>query len=143
MKAAWYTRNGEARDVMMVGEQPTPLPKTGEVRVKLAMSGINPSDVKSRRSRPVPGQLCIPHSDGSGVIDMVGPGVAAERVGQRVWTWNAQWQRPFGTCAEYVALPEEQAVVLPDSTSFEAGACLGIPALTAFRAVQLLEKRCW
>jgi NADPH2:quinone reductase len=138
MKAAWYTRNGEARDVMMVGEQPTPLPKTGEVRVKLAMSGINPSDVKSRRSRPVPGELCIPHSDGSGVIDMVGPGVAAERVGQRVWTWNAQWQRPFGTCAEYVALPEEQAVVLPDSTSFEAGACLGIPALTAFRAVQLL-----
>jgi NADPH2:quinone reductase len=123
---------------MMVGEQPTPLPKTGEVRVKLAMSGINPSDVKSRRGRPVPGELCIPHSDGSGVIDMVGPGVAAERAGQRVWTWNAQWQRPFGTCAEYVTLPEEQAVVLPDSTSFEAGACLGIPALTAFRAVQLL-----
>jgi NADPH2:quinone reductase len=138
MRAAWYSKNGEARDVLTVGELPTPTPGPGEVRVRLAVSGVNPSDVKSRRGRPVPAERCVPHSDGAGIIDMVGEDVAPTRVGERVWIWNGQWQRPMGTAAEYITLRENQAVRLPDSTDFAAGACLGIPALTAFRAVQLL-----
>lgn len=138
MRAAWYSSNGEARKVLTVGELPTPLPGPGEVRVRVMASGVNPSDVKSRRARPVPADLCVPHSDGAGVIDMVGEGVPDSRVGQRVWLWNGQWQRPLGTAAQYIALPQEQAVRLPDQTGFAEGACLGIPALTAFRAVQLL-----
>lgn len=138
MRAAWYTKNGEARDVMIVGDLPTPTPGAGEVRVHLAVSGLNPSDVKSRRGRPVADGLCVPNSDGAGVIDQVGPGVDSSRVGERVWVWNGQWQRPLGTSAEYIVLPEAQAVLLPDTTEFAAGACLGIPALTAFRAVELL-----
>jgi len=138
MRAAWYSKNGEAREVLTVGELPVPTPAPGEVRVRLAVSGVNPSDVKSRRGRPLPAERCVPHSDGAGIIDRVGPGVPASRIGERVWIWNGQWQRPLGTAAEYIALPQEQAVPLPDATDFAAGACLGIPALTAFRAVQLL-----
>jgi NADPH2:quinone reductase len=138
MRAAWYTKNGEARDVMIIGELPTPVPGPGDVRVRLAVSGLNPSDVKSRRGRPVAGELCVPNSDGAGVIDQVGAGVDSSRVGERVWIWNGQWQRPLGTTAEFIVLPAEQAVLLPDTTEFAAGACLGIPALTAFRAVELL-----
>lgn len=138
MKAAFYSKNGEAREVLSVAVLPTPTPGAGEVRVKLAVSGVNPSDVKSRRERPVPDGLCVPHSDGAGVIDRVGEGVSPSRIGERVWIWNGQWQRPLGTAAEYIALPESQAVTLPASTDFAAGACLGIPLLTAFRAVQLL-----
>lgn len=136
MLAAWYARNGAARDVLQVGEQPTPQPGPGEVRVRLAFSVVNPSDVKSRAGgRPVTQGIVIPHSDGAGVIDAVGEGVDARRVGQRVWTWNAQYRRPHGTAAQYVVLPSEQAVDLPESTSLEAGACLGIPGLTAWQAV--------
>lgn len=136
MRAAWYARNGAARDVLQVGEQPTPQPGPGEVRVRLAFSGVNPSDVKSRAgSRPVTQGLVIPHSDGAGVIDAVGEGVDAVRVGQQVWTWNAQYRRPHGTAAQYVVLPSEQAVDLPSGTPLQAGACLGIPALTAWQAV--------
>lgn len=136
MLAAWYARNGAARDVLQVGEQPTPQPGPGEVRVRLAFSGVNPSDVKSRAGgRPVAQGIVIPHSDGAGVIDAVGEGVDARRVGQRVWTWNAQYRRPHGTAAQYVVLPSEQAVDLPEGTSLEAGACLGIPGLTAWQAV--------
>lgn len=138
MQAAWYSSNGEARKVLVVGELPTPLPGPGEVRVRLMASGVNPSDVKSRRARPLPADRCVPHSDGAGVIDMVGEGVSESRIGQRVWIWNGQWQRPLGTAAQYIALPQEQAVYLPDQVEFAGGACLGIPALTAFRAVQLL-----
>ena len=99
-------------------------------------SGVNPSDWKTRSgSRPMAGPRVIPHSDGAGEIEAVGPGVPESRRGERVWIWNGQWQRPFGTAAEYIVLPAEQAVGLPDGTSFEAGACLGIPALTAHRAV--------
>jgi NADPH2:quinone reductase len=140
MKAAWYTQNGEAVDVMQVGELPTPSPRAGEVLVRLATSGVNPSDVKSRRARPLTDPLVVPHSDGAGVIEAVGEGVSAGRLGQRVWVWNGQWQRPMGTCAQFIALPEAQAVELPDGVDFAAGACMGIPGLTAMQAVILAER---
>lgn len=140
MKAAWYSRNGEAQDVMQVGELPTPSPQPGEVLVRLATSGVNPSDVKSRRARPLSDPLIVPHSDGAGVIEAVGAGVSAARVGERVWVWNGQWQRPMGTCAQYIALPAAQAVALPEGTDFAAGACMGIPGLTAVQAVILAER---
>jgi len=140
MRAAWYARNGDAASVLEVGELPTPEPGPGEVRVRLEASGVNPSDVKSRAgSRPVPsGGFIVPHSDGAGVIDRVGEGVPASRAGERVWIWNGQWQRSLGTAAQYIVLPAMQAVPLPEGTSFEAGACLGIPALTALHAVEKL-----
>lgn len=140
MQAAWYTRNGEAQDVMTLGDLPMPSPQAGEVLVRLATSGVNPSDVKSRRARPVTDALIVPHSDGAGVIEAVGAGVSAARVGERVWLWNGQWQRPMGTCAQYIALPQAQAVALPEHTDMAAGACMGIPGLTAVQAVILAER---
>ncbi|WP_416548395.1 NADPH:quinone reductase [Limnohabitans sp. DCL3] len=140
MKAAWYTQNGEAQDVIQVGNLPMPSPQAGEVLVRLATSGVNPSDVKSRRARPLTDPLVVPHSDGAGVIEAVGEGVQASRVGQRVWVWNGQWQRPMGTCAQYITLPQAQAVALPEGTDFAAGACMGIPGLTAVQAVILAER---
>lgn len=138
MKAAWYERNGPAGEVLRVGEQPVVEPAAGEVRVRVMCSGVNPSDVKSRAgSRPVREGIVIPHSDGAGIIECVGEDVDPGRVGERVWLWNAQYKRPHGTAAEYVTLPANQAVALPEGTSFEAGACMGIPALTAYRAVEL------
>jgi NADPH2:quinone reductase len=141
MRAAFYERNGAAREVLNLGEIETPRPGPGEVRVKLTTSGVNPSDVKSRegRTRKIAFPRVVPHSDGAGVIDMVGDGVPAGRVGERVWTWNAQWKRPFGTCAEYVVLPAAMAVALPGHVEFAAGACLGIPAMTAYHAVAVAE----
>src|SRR5207244_12091036 len=123
------------------GDVPTPEPGPGEVRVKLAASGGNPSDVKSRegRTRKIAFPRVIPHSDGAGVIDKIGAGVPQARVGERVWTWNAQWKRAFGTAAEYVVLPAAMAVRLPDHVSFAEGACLGIPAMTACHAVAVAE----
>lgn len=140
MLAAYYTRNGPAREVLAVGELETPEPGPGEVRVRVRASGVNPSDVKSRRGGP--GRIMafprvVPHSDGAGEIDALGAGVPEERLGQRVWTWNAQWRRAFGTAAEYVILPAEQAVALPEGVDFAIGACLGIPGLTAYRAVTI------
>lgn len=139
MRAAYYETNGPAAEVLRVGEVDTPLPTAGEVRVRLEASGVNPSDVKSRIG--LVGKMrfprVIPHSDGAGVIDQVGAGVDAARVGQRVWIWNAQWQRPLGSAAEYVVLPAAQAVPLPAAIDFAAGACLGIPAMTAFHAVNI------
>lgn len=140
MQAVWYTQPGAAEQVLTCGELPTPQAGPGEVRVRLVTSGVNPSDVKSRRARPVTDPLIVPHSDGAGVIDQVGEGVDRQRLGQRVWTWNAQWQRPMGTAAEYVVLPQAQAVHLPDNTDFAAGACFGIPALTAVQAVVWAER---
>ena len=137
MRAAWYSSNGDAKDVLVVGDMPDPNAGPGEVRIRLVTSGVNPSDVKSRRARPLTHERIVPHSDGAGVIDQVGAGVSASRHGERVWTWNAQWQRPMGTAAEFVVLPSAQAVYLPDSTDFAAGACLGIPALTAVQSVRL------
>lgn len=138
MRAACYEQTGPAAEVLRVLESPDPVPAAGEVRVKLAWSGVNPSDVKSRaglRSKALPFTRIVPHSDGMGVIDAVGEGVDARRVGERVWVWNAAWGRPDGTAAEYVVLPQAQAVPLPAATPDEAGACLGIPALTAIHAV--------
>jgi NADPH2:quinone reductase len=139
MRAAYYEANGPARDVLRVGEVATPQPGPGEVRVRLRTSGVNPSDVKSRAgaTRQIAWPRLIPHSDGAGEIDLVGPGVPASRVGERVWVWNGQWKRADGTAAESIVLPAEQAVVLPANISFEAGACLGIPAMTAYHAVAL------
>lgn len=137
MRAAWYDRTGPAREVITMGAMETPSPAAGEVLVRLRASGVNPSDWKARGgSRPMPAPRVVPHSDGAGVIEAVGAGVEAARIGQRVWVWNGQWKRAFGTAAEFIALPSAQAVPLPDNTGFEAGACLGIPALTAWRAVQ-------
>ena len=118
MQAAFYAKQGPAREVLQVGEQPTPEPGPGEVRVHLKTSGVNPSDWKSRsgRTAPMSAPLIIPHSDGAGDIDRVGPGVA-NRVGERVWIWNGQWRRPHGTAAEYIVLPPAQAVLLPEQKS--------------------------
>jgi NADPH:quinone reductase len=139
MRAAFYERNGAARDVLSVADMDTPVPGPGEVRIRLKTSGVNPSDVKARegRTRKISYPRVIPHSDGAGVIEMVGDGVPASRKGERVWVWNAQWKRPFGTCAEYVVLPAQYAVPMPAHVSDEAGACLGIPAMTAYNAVEV------
>lgn len=138
MQAAYYEANGSARDVLRVGEIATPQAGPGEVRVKLTASGVNPSDVKSRAGgRKIAWPQLIPHSDGAGIIDQVGDGVPASRVGERVWLWNGQWKRPFGTAAEFIAVPAAQAVTLPDNVSFAEGACLGIPAMTAWHAVAM------
>ena len=103
MRAVFYERNGPARDVLKLGEFDTPRPGPGEVRIKLATSGVNPSDVKARSgsTRKIAFPRVIPHSDGAGEIDMVGDGVPSSRLGERVWVWNAQWGRAFGSCAEY------------------------------------------
>ena len=140
MRAAFYMKQGPAREVLQVGEQPTPEPGPGEVRVHLRTSGANPSDWKSRsgRTAPMSAPLIIPHSDGAGDIDSVGPGVA-DRVGERVWIWNGQWRRSHGTAAEYMVLPSVQAVPLPANIGYAEGACFGIPALTALQAVRLAE----
>jgi NADPH2:quinone reductase len=138
LRSAYYEQNGAARDVLRLGEVDTPEPGPGEVRVKIAFSGVNPSDVKARGgSRKITVPRIIPHSDAGGVIDKVGAGVAASRVGERVWTWNGQWKRPFGTCAEYIILPDALAVALPEHIGFEAAACLGIPAMTASHAIEV------
>jgi NADPH:quinone reductase len=135
MKAAFYEQTGSADQVLLVGNLPDPQPVVGEVRVRLQWSGINPSDVKARsgaRGPVMPFPRVIPHSDGMGIIDA---GVDPARIGDRVWLWNAGWARPFGTAAEWVCLPEQQAVPLPENVPGEVGACLGIPALTALHAV--------
>ncbi|HME29430.1 MAG TPA: NADPH:quinone reductase [Pseudolabrys sp.] len=139
MQAAYYERNGAAREVLQIGEVQTPRAGPGEVRIKLAASGVNPSDVKSRQgfTRKIAFPRVIPHSDGAGVIDEVGDGVSKSRIGERVWVWNGQWKRAFGTAAEYIVLPAVQAAPLPGNISFEAGACLGIPAMTAIHAIVL------
>jgi NADPH2:quinone reductase len=139
MRAAYYETNGAAVDALRVGEVATPSPGPGEVRIRLKTSGVNPSDVKSRAglTRKIAFPRVIPHSDGAGEIDAVGDGVPPSRIGERVWTWNGQWRRAFGTAAEYVVLPQRQAVALPGNVSFEIGAGIGIPAMTAWYAVTL------
>ena len=140
MRAAFYRRFGPAAEVIELGEVETPAPAPGEVRVRLSYSGVNPSDAKARGgTRPgvtkPPFAQVIPHSDGAGVIDAVGDGVEEARIGQPVWIWNGAWQRAFGTAAEFICLPEQQAVALPDGIDARIGATLGIPALTAAQTV--------
>lgn len=140
MRAAVFERTGPADEVLQLVDLPTPSPGPGEVLVRVHTSGINPVDVKTRaglRSSQLPFPRITPHSDGAGVIEAVGDGIARSRCGERVWLYNACWGRAAGTAAEYVALPATLAVPLPDETSFGAGACLGIPALTAWQAVSV------
>jgi NADPH2:quinone reductase len=138
MRAAFYEKLGPARDVLRVAEVAQPVPAAGEVLVRIRASGVNPSDVKMRLGTGSAANefpRIIPHSDGAGLIEAVGDGVPPARIGERVWLWNARWKRAFGTAAELVALPAGQAVTLPDNTDVAAGACLGIPALTAWQAI--------
>lgn len=138
MKAAWYERPGLARDVLVVGQMNDPQPLAGEVRIRIAASGVNPGDVKKREDEfgiGMPYPRIIPHSDGAGTVDRVGLGVSQEWLGQRVWCYGAQSYRPFGTAAEYAVVPLRQAVSLPEGVPLEQGACLGIPGITAHRAV--------
>ena len=133
MRAAVYERTGTARDVLRVSDVARPDPAPGEVRVRVAVSGVNPTDVKTRSgstSRPIAG-FQIPHHDGVGEIDAAGPGVEAGRLGERVWVWFAAAGRRWGTAAEWTVVPEHQAVPLPTTVSAELGASLGIPAMTA------------
>lgn len=138
MRAAWFESFGSAQDVLQFGERDTPTPGPGEVLIRIATSGVNPSDVKKRAgSFPnlLDGGFVIPNSDGAGVIEGVGDGVDASRIGERVWIYQAQYGRRFGTAAEYVAIDAVRAPKLPDNASFEIGACLGIPVMTAHRCV--------
>jgi NADPH:quinone reductase len=138
MRGAWYERQGPAHEVLVVGEMNDPQLLAGEVRIRLAASGVNPGDVKKRQDSfgvGMPYPRVIPHSDGAGTVDAVGTGVSREWIGRRVWCYGAQSYRPFGTAAEYTVVPAAQAVPLPEGVPFEQGACLGIPGITAHRAV--------
>jgi NADPH2:quinone reductase len=138
MKAVNYNKMGSANEVLEFVELDTPSPAHGEVLVKLKFSAVHPSDVK-KRAGGFPDLLddgfIIPHSDGAGVIEAVGHGVPHSRIGERVWVYQAQYGRRFGTAAEYVAVDTNRAVFLPDNTGFDIGACMGIPAMTAHRCV--------
>jgi NADPH:quinone reductase len=140
MKAAWYEKQGPAREVLTVGEMADPMPAFGEVRIRIAASGINPGDIKKRQDAFGLGMSyprIIPHSDGAGRVDRVGDGVSPEWLGRSVWCYGAQSYRPFGTAADFTVLPVEQVVPLPANVSPEQGACLGIPGITAHRAVHV------
>lgn len=140
MKAAWYEKQGPARDVLVVGEMPEPVPAAGEVRIRIEASGINPGDIKKRQNAFGYGMAyprVIPHSDGAGRVDQLGADVSSEWMGRSVWCYGAQSYRPFGTAAEFTVVPVEQIAPLPDKVSMEQGACLGIPGITAHRAVHV------
>ncbi len=138
MQACWFNEFGTAAGVLQQGEQPSPKPGPGEVLVRVHATGVNPSDVK-KRAGAFPGLLdagrVIPHSDGAGVIEAVGEGVSQKRVGERVFMYQAQHGRSEGTAAQWVAIDSHRAPVLPDTVSFEVGACIGIPVMTAHRCV--------
>ena len=140
MKAAWYEKQGPARDVLVVGEMPDPIPAAGEVRIRIAASGINPGDIKKRQDAFGSGMAyprVIPHSDGAGRVDQLGAGVSSEWMGRSVWCYGAQSYRPFGTAAEFTVVPVDHIAPLPEKVSMEQGACLGIPGITAHRAVHV------
>ncbi|MBS0532199.1 MAG: NADPH:quinone reductase [Proteobacteria bacterium] len=135
MKAVWYERTGAATDVLTFGDIATPVAGPGEVRVRLEASGVNPADVGRRSGtyRAMEFPRVIPNSDGAGVIDQIGDGVAGLKAGQRVWLYNGQRNgRAFGTAAEYITLAAHLVTPLPDDVSFAAGATLGIPGMTAW-----------
>jgi NADPH:quinone reductase len=141
VRAVVYSETGAPETLRLV-ERSVPEPVAGEVRVRVSVSGVNPTDWKSRSrgaSDPAPLQEIVPNQDGAGTIDAVGAGVDPSRVGERVWLWEAAWQRANGTAQEYVVLPERQAVALPDAASFDLGASLGIPALTAHRCLTVSD----
>jgi NADPH:quinone reductase len=142
MRAVVYSETG-GPEVLRLVERPVPEPGPGEVRIDVQVSGVNPTAWKARRGSSSGAQLAfpevVPNQDGSGTIDAVGEGVDAARLGERVWLWEAAWQRADGTAQQYVVLPERQAVRLPDAVSFDAGASLGIPALTAHRCLAVSE----
>ncbi|MEH2364797.1 NADPH:quinone reductase [Nostoc sp.] len=138
MSSAWYEKQGAAQEVIQYGEMPIPNPGFGEVRVRVHASGVNPSDTKIRSGWggvPLLFPRIIPHQDGAGVIESVGEGVLSSRIGERVWVYEAQQGRPFGTAAEFVVVPSHQAVLLPEHTSFAEGACIGVSAITAHHCV--------
>jgi len=138
MRAAWFDTFGSAKDVLQLGEIDKPIAGPGEVLVRVHTSGVNPSDVK-KRAGSFPDLLndgfVIPNSDGAGIIEAVGDGVDSSRVGERAWLYQAQFARSFGTAAEYIAIDSRRAPKLPDNVDFEVAACLGIPVMTAHRAV--------
>ena len=136
MKAVWYDEQGTP-SVLQFGDIAKPVVAAGEVLVRMAASGVNPSDAKIRSGArgDMPFARQIPHSDGAGIVEAVGEGVDSSRVGERVWLWNAAIGRANGACAEYIALPSSQAVVLHDNTTFAQGACFGVPLMTATHAV--------
>lgn len=138
MKASWYEKTGPAREVLQVGDLEAPVPAPGEVRVRMHWAGVNPSDVKRRagwNNQKMAFPLVVPQMDGSGVIDQAGAGVDPGRIGQRVWLHSTAWKRPWGTAAEYAVTPQHRAIALPDGIDLRVGASLGVPALTAHRAV--------
>ena len=139
MKAAWYESKGPASQVLRLGELPDPEPAAGEVRVRVHVSAVNPSDTKNRGGARgnivMPFPRVVPHQDGAGVIDRVGAGVSPSRIGERVWVYEAALGRPFGTAAQFTTVPAHKAVPLPEGVSIEAGACLGVPAMTAHYSV--------
>jgi NADPH:quinone reductase len=139
VRAVVYSETG-GPEVLRLVERPIPEPGRGEVRVRVAVSGVNPTDWKSRRATEAPFPEVVPNQDGAGTIDAVGEGVPETRVGERVWLWEAAWQRANGTAQEYVVLPARQAVALPDEASFDLGASLGIPALTAHRCLTSSDR---
>ena len=140
MKAITYSSTG-GPDVLRLVERPVPEPGPGEVRVRVRVSGVNPTDWKARRggASAAPAREQVPNQDGAGVVDAVGEGVDDREVGQRVWLWEAAWQRADGTAQELVVLPAAQAAPLPEGASFDVGASLGIPALTAHRCLTVAE----
>jgi NADPH2:quinone reductase len=138
MRAVVYSETG-GPEVLRLVERPVPEPGPGEARVAVAVSGVNPTDWKARRSGPLPSPEVVPNQDGAGTIEAVGDGVDASLVGERVWVWEAAWRRADGTAQECVVLPERQAVRLADGVSFDVGASLGIPALTAHRCLTVSE----
>ena len=138
MRAVIYRENGPS-DVLKLVERPVPEPGPGEVRVKMHVSAVNPTDWKGRAGRPVAFGEQVPNEDGAGVIDAVGGGVDPVRTGERVWVWLAAHQRPSGTAQEYLVIPSERAVALPDGASFELGADIGVPFLTAHRTLTVHE----
>lgn len=140
MKAAWYERQGPAREVLQTGGLADPEPQVGEIRIRVAVSGVHPGDVKKRDDAFGGGMAfprVVPHSDGAGHVDSIGEGVDSKWVGKRVWCWGAQSGRAFGTAAERVTVPVERVVELADGVPFEEAASIGIPGITAHRAVTL------
>jgi NADPH:quinone reductase len=138
MLAARYDTSGPDRGEISIVEMDVPEPGEGEVLVRVAVSGVNPTDWKSRTTGGLTTAgmpWVVPNQDGAGTLEATGPGVDHDRVGELVWLYECQWQRAMGSAAQWIVLPEHQAVPLPEHVSLDAGAGLGIPAMTAHRAL--------